>query len=55
MHATTVNMHQLDFKRKILDVVFTDQHCPWEKESLQQGDVQQKMKEYEMKEYGLLM
>jgi hypothetical protein len=42
MHATTVSMHQSDLKRRILDVVVTDQHYLQVKESLQQGDVQQK-------------
>jgi hypothetical protein len=26
MHATTISMHQSDLKRRILDVVVTDQH-----------------------------
>jgi hypothetical protein len=55
MHATTISMHQSDLKRRILDVVVTDQHYLQVKESLQQGDVQQKVKEYEIKEDGLLM
>jgi ribosomal protein S8 len=54
MHATIVIMHQSDLKSRILDVV-TDQHYLQVKEILQQGDVQQKMKEYEIKEDGLLM
>jgi hypothetical protein len=36
MHATTISMHQSDLKRKILDVVVTDQHYLQVKESLQQ-------------------
>jgi hypothetical protein len=55
MHATTVSMHQSDLKRIILDVVVTDQHYLQVKESLQQENVQQKIKEYEIKEDGLLM
>jgi hypothetical protein len=55
MHATVVSMHQSDLKRRILDVVVTDQHYLQVKENLQQGDVQQKIKEYEIKEDGLLM
>jgi hypothetical protein len=35
MHATVVSMHQLDLKRKNLDVVVTDQHYLQVKESLQ--------------------
>jgi hypothetical protein len=55
MHATIASMHQPDLKRRILDVVVTDQHYLQVKESLQQEDVKHKMKEYEMKEDGLLM
>ena len=55
MHATAVSMNQLDLKRKILDGIVTDQHYLQVKEILQQGNVQQKIKEYEIKEYGLLM
>ena len=54
MHAITISMHQSDLKRIILDVVVTDQHYLQVKERLQ-GDVQQKIKEYEIKEDGLLM
>ena len=39
MHATTISMHQLDLKRKILDVVVTYQHYLQVKEILQQEDV----------------
>jgi hypothetical protein len=35
MHATPISMHQSDLKRKILDVVVTDQHYLQVKESLQ--------------------
>jgi hypothetical protein len=55
MHATTVSMYQSNLKSRILDVVVTDQHYLQVKENLQHGDVQQKIKEYEIKEYGLLM
>jgi hypothetical protein len=55
MHTTSVNMHQSDLKRRILDVVGTDQHYLQVKEILQQEDAQQKMREYEMKEEVLLM
>jgi hypothetical protein len=55
MHATAFNMHQSDLKRRILDGLVTDQHYLQVKENLQQGDVQQKIKEYEIKEDGLLM
>jgi hypothetical protein len=55
MHATIVSMHQSDLKSIILDGLVTDQHYLQVKENLQQGDVQQKIKEYEVKEDGLLM
>jgi hypothetical protein len=50
-----VSMHQSDLKSIILDDLVTDQHYLQIKEILQQGDVQQKIKEYEIKEDGLLM
>jgi hypothetical protein len=55
MHATTVSMHQSDLKSIILDDLVTYQHYLQVKESLQQGDVQQKIKEYEIQGDGLLM
>jgi hypothetical protein len=55
MHATAVSMHQSDLKRRILDGLVTDQHYLQVKEKLQQGNVQQKIKEYETKEDKLLM
>jgi hypothetical protein len=55
MHAAIVSMHQSYLKSRILDVVVTYQHYLQVKEILQQGYVQHKMKEYEMKEDGLLM
>jgi hypothetical protein len=55
MHATAVSMHQLDFKKRILDGLAIDQHYLQVNQSLQQGDVHQKIEEYEIKEDGLLM
>lgn len=55
MHATTISMHQSYLKKKNLDVVVTDRHYLQVKEILQQENVQSKIKEYEMKENGLLM
>jgi hypothetical protein len=55
MHATDVSMHQSDLKSRILDGLVTNQHYLHVKENLQQGDVHQKMKEYEIKEDRLLM
>jgi hypothetical protein len=55
MHATTLSMHQSNLKSRILDGLSIDQHYLQVKERLQQRDVQQKIKEYEIKEDGLLM
>jgi hypothetical protein len=55
MHAIVVSMHQSDLKSRILYGLFIDQHYLQVKENLQQRDVQQKIKEYEIKEDGLLM
>jgi hypothetical protein len=55
MHATTINIHQSDLKKRILDGLVTDQHYLQVKENLQQGNVQQKIKEYKINEDGLLM
>jgi hypothetical protein len=55
MHDTTISMHQSYLKSRILEVVVTDQHYLHVKESLQQENVRHKIKEYEMKEDGLLM
>jgi hypothetical protein len=42
-------------KSRILDGLVTDHHYLQVKENLQQGDVQQTIKEYEIKEDELLM
>ena len=55
MHATTISMNQSYLKSRILDVVVTDQHYLRVKESLKQENVQQKIKEYDMEEDGLLI
>jgi hypothetical protein len=55
MHATAISMHRSDLKRRILDGLVANQHYLQVKKNLQQGDVQQKIKEYEIKEYKLLM
>jgi hypothetical protein len=55
MHVTDVSMHQSDLKKTFLDGLVIDQHYLQVKENLQQGDVQQNIKEYEIKEDGLLM
>ena len=55
MHATTISMCQLDLKSRILDGLVIDQRYLQVKENSHQGNVQQKIKEYEIKEDGLLM
>jgi hypothetical protein len=55
MHATVVSMHHSELKINFLDDLVTDQRYLQVKESLQQGDVQHKIKEYEIKEDGLFM
>jgi hypothetical protein len=55
MHATALSMHQSDLKRRILDGLVTYHHYLHVKENLQQVNVQQKIKEYEIKEDRLLM
>jgi hypothetical protein len=54
MHATTISMHQSDLKRIILDVVVTDQHYLQVKESLQQENVQQKLKSMRLRKMDYL-
>ena len=55
MNATTISMHQWYLKRIILDGLVTNKHYLQVKENLHQGNVHQKIKEYEIKEDGLLM
>jgi hypothetical protein len=55
LHATAISMHHSDLKRRIVDGLITNQHYIQVKENLQQGDVQHKIKEYEIKEEKLLM
>jgi hypothetical protein len=55
MHATVVSIYQSDLKSIILDGLVIDHHYLHVKVNLQQGDVQQKIKEYEIKEDGLHM
>jgi hypothetical protein len=50
MHSITISMHQSYLKSRILYVCITDQHYLQVKESLQQENVQWKIKEYEIKE-----
>jgi hypothetical protein len=55
MHATTISMYKSDLKDRILEVAKLDQHYLQTKETLQQGNFQQKIKDYELREDGILM
>jgi hypothetical protein len=55
MHATTISMYISYLKDIILEVANSDQHYLQAKETLQQGNFQQKFKDYELKEDGVLM
>jgi hypothetical protein len=55
MHATTISMYCSDLKRRILEVVTSDQHYAQVKEGLQQGNLQLKFKDYKLEEDGILL
>jgi hypothetical protein len=55
MHATTISMCKYDLKDKILEAAKLDQHYVQTTEKLQQGNLQQKIKDYELREDGILM
>jgi len=55
MHIGTIIMYMMDLKDKIIEVLNSDQHCLKIKETLQQGNLQQKFTYYELKEDGILM
>ena len=55
MNATTISMYKSYLSKKVLEVFKSYHHYVDIKENLQQGDVQQKINEYEIKEDGLLM
>jgi hypothetical protein len=55
MHATTISMCKFDLKDRILEAAKSDQHYLETKEKLQQGKLQQKIKDYELREDGILM
>jgi hypothetical protein len=54
MHATTISMYKSDLKDRILEAAKSDQHY-MEQKKLQQGNFQQKIKDYELREDGILM
>jgi hypothetical protein len=55
MHATTISMCKSDLKDIILEAAKLDQHYVQTKEKLQQGSLQQKIEDYELREDGILM
>jgi hypothetical protein len=55
MHATTISMYQTDLRDRIIEVAKSDQRYEELREKLQQGILQQKLEEYELKEDGILM
>jgi hypothetical protein len=55
MHATTTSMHQSELNNIILDGLVTNQHYLQVNKKLEQGNVQQKIKEYEIREDRLMM
>jgi hypothetical protein len=55
MHATTISMCNSDLNDKILEIPKLDQHYVQTTEKLQQGNLQQKIKYFELREDGILM
>jgi hypothetical protein len=55
MHPTTISMYSLDLKSRILEAATADQHFVYVKGELQQGDSQQKIKDYKLQEDGILL
>jgi hypothetical protein len=55
MDILAISMYMIDMKDKIIVVANSDQQYLRIKETLQQGNLQQKFKYYELKEYGILM
>jgi hypothetical protein len=54
MHATTISMYTSDLKERILEAEKSNQHYVQIKEKLQQVIFQQKIKDYELREDGIL-
>jgi hypothetical protein len=55
MHITTISMYTIDQKDKTIATQNSDQHYIKIKETLQQGNFQQKFNYYELKEDGIFM
>jgi hypothetical protein len=55
VHIAAINMYRTYLKDKIIATTNSDQHYVKIKETLQQGNFQQKFNYYELKEDGILM
>jgi hypothetical protein len=55
MHVTTISIYMSNLKDTILEATNLDQHYFQIKEAFQQNIFQQKFKDYELKEDGVLM
>jgi hypothetical protein len=55
VHILAINMFNIDLKDKILETENSNQQYLKIKETLQQGNLQQKINYYELKENGILM
>jgi hypothetical protein len=55
MHTTSISMYKSYLKDKILEASKLDQHYMETKEKLQEGNNQQKIQDYELREDGILM
>jgi hypothetical protein len=55
MHISAINMYMIDLKDKILEASNSDKHYLQIKENLQQSNLQQNFKNYELKEDGILL
>jgi hypothetical protein len=55
MRATTISMFKPYLKNIILEALISDEHYLQVKEELQQGNEQQRYKEYKMEEDGRLI
>jgi hypothetical protein len=55
MHATTISMYKSNLQDRILEAAKSDPHYTETKEKIYQGNLQQKIQYYELREDGILM
>jgi hypothetical protein len=55
MYVTTISMYKFDLKDKILEYPKLDEHYLETKEKLQQGNLLQKIENYDLREDGILL